>query len=185
MACRRHGCAVSSATSAIDIAATLDSVRFIPAHEVLAIKQARLAIPIGNRKLIPDQLFALDYGGSYRACVLEEDRGTEPKTSSAARKSYASSIELYRQMIEQNLHRAHYGVKAATLILWVFTSRSNERRFLEMVGQIGGQSKGLICTQVMPNDRAARATIGPYYESDWARCQNGPVVLSRSGLKTG
>ena len=178
-----HGAAVSSITSAIDIAAAQDGVRFIPAHEILAINQAPLAVQFGDCKLIPDQLFALDYGGMYRAFVLEVDRGTEPKTSSVARKSYASSIMLYRQMIEQSLHRAHYGLKATTLILWVFTRRSNEQRFLDMVGQIGGKAEALICTQVIPDDRATRAAIGQYYESDWGRCQNEPVLLSRSGLK--
>ena len=90
-----HGADVTSMTSAIDVVAARDNVRFIPSHEILAIKKASLAIPIGNRKLVPDQLFALDYGGKYLAFMLEVDRGTEPKTSSAARKSYASSIELY------------------------------------------------------------------------------------------
>lgn len=176
---------MSRVTSSIDIAAARDGVRFIPAHEILAIKNAPLAIPVGNRKLIPDQIFALDYGGRYRAFVLEVDRGTEPKTSSTARKSYGSSIELYREMIEKGRHRSHYGLKATTLISWVFTRRSNEQRFLDMVGQIGGQAKELICTQVMPDGRAAQATLGPYYENDWARCQNGPVLLSRSGLPAG
>ncbi len=176
-----HGAAVASVTSAIDITAARDRVRYIPAHEILGLNQASLAIPIGNRKLIPDQLFALDYSGRYRAFMLEVDRGTEPKTSSAARKSYASSIELYQQMIEQNIHQTHYGLKATTLVLWVFSRRSNEQRFLEMVGK----TKNLICTQVMPNDRAAQATVGSYYESDWARCQSGPVLLSRTGLKIG
>ena len=115
--------------------------------------------------------------------MLEVDRGTEPKTSSAARKSYASSIELYQQMIEQNIHRTHYGVKATTLVLWVFSRRSNEQRFLEMVVKSEGLAKNLICTQVMPNDKAAQKSVGQYYESDWNRCQNGPVLLSRSGLK--
>ena len=115
--------------------------------------------------------------------MLEVDRGTEPKTSSAARKSYASSIELYQQMIEQNIHRTHYGVKATTLVLWVFSRRSNEQRFLEMVGQIVGPAKNLICTQVIPADRAAQKSFRQYYESDWNRCQNGPVILSRLGLQ--
>lgn len=180
-----HGAAVSSVTSAIEIAAAQDHVRYIPAHEILAIKQASLAIPIGNSKLIPDQLFALDYGGRYRACMLEVDRGTEPKTSSAARKSYASSIEQYRHVIEQNLHRANYGLKATTLVLWVFSRRSNEQRFLDMVGQIGGPAKNLICTQVMPNDRAAQANINSHYGNNWTRCQSAPVLLSRSGLEAG
>ena len=179
-----HGADVASVTSAIDVGAARDNVRFFPAHEILAIKQASLAIPIGNRKLVPDQLFALDYGGKYRAFMLEVDRGTEPKTSSEARKSYASSIELYQQMIEQNIHRMHYGLKATTLVLWVFSRRSNEQRFLEMTRQIGSRLKDLICTQVIPTDRSAQATIGPYYQNDWARCQKGPVILSRSGLKT-
>ena len=179
-----HGADVASVTSAIDIAAAKEGVRFIPAHKILAIKQASLAMPMGNRKLIPDQLFALDYGGRYRAIMLEVDRGTEPKTSSAARKSYASSIEQYRQMIEQNTHQSHYGLKATTLVLWVFSRRSNEQRFLEMVGKIAGQAKNLICTQIMPSGKTDHATIGPYYENNWARCQSGPVLLSRSGLKT-
>jgi hypothetical protein len=177
-----HGAAVSSVTSAIDISAARDGVRFIPSHEILALKDASLAMCVGGGKLIPDQLFALDYGGAYRAVMLEVDRGTEPKTSAAARKSYASSIELYHQMIEQNLHRAHYGLKATTLILWVFTRRTNEQRFLEMVGKLGGRAKDLICTQVLPDDRTAKKTVGQYYESDWCRCQNGPVLLSRLGL---
>lgn len=179
-----HGADVANVTSAIDIAAAKEGVRFIPAHAILAIKQASLAIPIGGHKLIPDQLFALDYGGRYRAVMLEVDRGTEPKTSSAARKSYASSIELYRQMIEQSIHQTHYGLKATTLVLWVFSRYSNEQRFLELVGKIGDQAKHLICTQVMPSTKANHATIGPYYKNNWARCQNGPVLLSRSGLKT-
>ncbi|AGI68700.1 hypothetical protein OAN307_c31670 [Octadecabacter antarcticus 307] len=179
-----HGADVASVTSAVDIAAATEGVRFIPAHEILAIKQASLAIPIGNHKLIPDQLFALDYGGSYRAVMLEVDRGTEPKTSSAVRKSYASSIGLYRQMIEQNVHQKHYGLKATTLLLWVFSRRSNEQRFLEMVRLIGGPAKNLICTQVMPSSKAAHAAGGPYYKNNWARCQSGSVLLSRAGLKT-
>jgi hypothetical protein len=180
-----HGAAVANVTSAIDIAAAREGVRFIPAHEILSIRKAPLAVPINTRKLIPDQLFALDYDGSYRAFMLEVDRGTEPKTSSVARKSYASSIALYRQMIEQNIHRAHYGLKATTLVLWVFSRRSNEQRFLDMVGQIGGPAKDLICTQVMPGDRADRAAVGPYFERNWSRYQSRPVLLSRSGLITG
>lgn len=174
-----HGYMTSCVTSSIDMAAAQTGVRYVPAQDILAINQAPLAIPIGNRKLVPDQLFALNYGGKYRAFMLEVDRGTEPKTSNAARKTYASSIELYRTMIEQNVYRTHYGLKATTLILWVFSLPTNEQRFLEMVGKIGGPAKNLICTQVMPNDRAAWANVGSYYESDWGRCQNGPLLLSR------
>ena len=128
-----HGYMTSCVTSSIDIAAACDNVRYIPAHEILAIKNAPLAIPVDGQKLIPDQLFALDYGGSYRAFALEVDRGTEPKTSQAKRKSYANSIDLYRKLIDRQIYKSHYGLKAPLLVLWVFSSRSNQARFLEML----------------------------------------------------
>ena len=76
-----HGYLTSCVTSSIDLAASRNGVRYIPAHEILAINGAPLAIPIGGQKLIPDQLFALDYCGRFRAFALEVDRGTEPMAS--------------------------------------------------------------------------------------------------------
>ena len=84
-----HVNSVSCVTSAIDITAAREGVRYIPTHDILDINNAPLAIPLGHAKLIPDQLFALNYGGSFRVFALEVDRGTEPKASLAARKSYA------------------------------------------------------------------------------------------------
>jgi len=91
-----HGYMASCVTSSIDIAAACEGTRYIPAHEILQIKGSQLAIPIDGQRLIPDQLFALDYGCSFRAFALEVDRGTEPKTSTATRKSYSRSIERKR-----------------------------------------------------------------------------------------
>jgi len=128
-----HGYMTSCVTSSIDITAARQGVQYIPAHEILAINNAPLAIPVGTQKLIPDQLFALDYGGSYRVFALEVDRGTEPKTSPANRKSWARSIDMYRQVIERKIYKSHYGLKANLLVLWVFNSRVNEARFLDMI----------------------------------------------------
>lgn len=128
-----HGYMVSCVTSSIDIASARDGVRYIPAHEILARKGATLGIPVSGRLLIPDQLFALDYGGSYLAFVLEVDRGTEPVTSPAARKSLASSIALYAEMLQHGMHRQHYGLKANVLVLWVFASRVRAEQFLGLV----------------------------------------------------
>jgi hypothetical protein len=145
-----HGYMTSQITSSIDIAATRAGVRYIPAHEILLRKNAPLAIPIGRAKLIPDQLFALNYGGRFRAFALEVDRGTEPKTSSAAQKSYAQSIDQYRHLIERRLYQSHYGLTANLLVLFVFTSRTNEARFLDMVAKVGGEIAKSVLTQVIP-----------------------------------
>ncbi|MFC6639913.1 hypothetical protein GV827_16005 [Sulfitobacter sp. JBTF-M27] len=128
-----HGYTVSCVTSSIEMAAARDGVRYIPAHEILAIRQAELAIPLGRSKLIPDQLFALDYGGSYRAFALEVDRGTEPKVSSAARKSWATMIDQYGQVLEQQLYKQHYGLKANLLVLCVMSSARRAEAFCEML----------------------------------------------------
>jgi hypothetical protein len=102
-----HGYATSCVTSSIDIAAARAGVRYIPAHEILAIMGASLAIPIGRRHLIPDQLFALDYGGSFRVFALEVDRRTEPKQSNAVRKSLETSVNQYREAAERQSHKRH------------------------------------------------------------------------------
>ena len=102
-----HGYGVSCVTSSIEIAAARDGVRYIPAQEILAIKRSELAIPLGRSKLIPDQLFALDYGGSYRVFALEVDRGTEPKVSAATRKSWATMIDQYRQILGRQIYKQH------------------------------------------------------------------------------
>lgn len=127
-----HGFNVACVTSSIDIAAARHGIRYIPANEILAIKQASLAIPLRRGKLIPDQLFALDYGGRYRVFAVEVDRGTEPKSSPKARKSYRRSLAQYAEVIERDLHRTHYGLKSPLLALWVFNRRSNQKRFLEL-----------------------------------------------------
>ncbi len=144
-----HRYMTSCITSSFDIMATRNGVRYIPGHKILAIKNVSLAIQIGRSKLIPDQLFALDYGGSYCAFALEVDRGTEPKTTKAFRKSYSGSIELYRCMIEGQLYKQHYDLNANLLVLWVFSSRSNQARFLEMVGEVGGNAVKSIFTQTV------------------------------------
>ena len=114
-----HGYTVSLVTSSIDIAAGRAGIRYIPAHEILAIQKAELPIPVGRSKLIPDQLFALDYGGAFRSFALEVDRGTEPKTSSSNRKSWQHSIAQYREVIKKQLYKAHYGLKGNLMILWL------------------------------------------------------------------
>ncbi|MEM9761643.1 MAG: replication-relaxation family protein [Pseudomonadota bacterium] len=129
-----HAHAVSRVTSALEIVAARRSIRFIPAHEILAIKSSTLAVPIAGQRLIPDQLFALDYGGSFRAFTLEVDRGTEPKVSSAKRKSWQSAIALYDQLLQGARYKQHWGLKANLLVLWVFARRSDQERFLGMVG---------------------------------------------------
>lgn len=176
-----HQYMTACVTSSIDIAAARNGVRYIPAHELLAIKDAPLAIPVGRERLIPDQLFALDYGGSYRVFALEVDRGTEPKTSKAARKSYASSIAMYQRIIERKLYKSHYGLQANLLVLWVFTSRTNQLKFLSMVPQNPTMVANSLLTQSINSGLGMFPSTKPMpdlFTNNWERTVGHPVNIS-------
>jgi len=178
-----HGYAVSCVTSAIDIAASRTAIRFIPAHEILARNSAPLAIPLGGGRLIPDQIFALDYGGRYRVFALEVDRGTEPARSASVRKSWARSIATYRQVFERGLHKSHYGLKSNLLALWVFYSPAKETRFLELVQQQGGPLGDAVLTQSVASPAGTTADFLAHvemYEDAWNR-PDGRIVRIASG----
>ena len=152
-----HAYNVSCVTSSIDIAAAQNGVRYIPAHEILAIKGSEIGIPIDGSKLIPDQLFALDYGGTYRAFALEVDRGTEPKTSPARRRSWERSIGQYKKLIEGGLHTRHYGLKTNLLVLWVFPSERLQHSFLELCSALPQQVRATVMTTTSSENQYAPA----------------------------
>jgi Replication-relaxation len=176
-----HGYMVSRVTGGIDIAATRAGRRYIPAHEILAIKGAELAIPIGRSRLIPDQLFALDYGGRFRAFALEVDRGTEPKTSASTRKSWQRSIDQYSQVIERQLYDRHYGLKSSFMVLWVFSTRSKQARFLEMVARLKGKAPAVFLTAALPDEHTGMASSGAwsqFFDRSWQRAYGEPIQIS-------
>ena len=103
-------------TSAIEIDAARDGVRFIPTHKILAIKQASLGIPTGKHKLIPDQLFALDYGGSFRAFIQLVEGCDTRFVSPVALSNFAKKqLEAYPEKLLVYLKNAfHAGAYALT-----------------------------------------------------------------------
>lgn len=128
-------------TAEIDREARNRTFRYIPAHEILERVNATLAIPLRRQKLIPDQLFAIDYGGLFRAFMVEVDRGTEPIASSAGRKSWKSALAMYGRAFEQGLINRHYGLKAPVQVLWRFNSEARERAFERVLEEFAGVSK--------------------------------------------
>lgn len=147
-----HAYMVSCVTSSIDVAAARDGVRYIPAHEILARKGATLGIPVNGKTLIPDQLFALDYGGSYRAFMLEADRGTEPSGSLSARKSVTKMLGEYNCVAADGDLGKHYGLRCPVLLLIVSSQAGQTTRFRQ---QLSAAYKHI-------SDRTVLGTLGPY-----------------------
>lgn len=128
-----HIHATATFTADVDFAARERGYRFIPAHEILQRADATLAVPLGLQKLIPDQLFAIDYGGQFRAFMVEVDRGTEPIASPSARKSWRRALALYDRAFRGGLPNAHYGLKAPIQVIWVHSTEARHRRFCDVL----------------------------------------------------
>ena len=144
-----HQYMTACATSPIDIAAARAGVTYIPAHKILERASASLAVPIERGRVIPDQLFGLDYGGRYRFFCLEADRGTEPGVSAAKRKSWRIMLEGYRRLLVDELYKSHYRLTAPMALLVVLSSRTRLERFLGLVPEVMGDAAYLVLAQVM------------------------------------
>ena len=147
-----HQLMVASVSASIELScAALPGVRFIPGRSVLSRADAALAIDLEMivppdrhsriRRLIPDQLFALEYSvGSekrYLSFVLACDRGTEPITSTdAARKSFLRNYLQYRQFVGSALYRKHYGLNSSLLVLNVMNSAARMKAYMAMIAKL-------------------------------------------------
>jgi hypothetical protein len=167
-------------TSSIEITAAHHQIRYIPADQIIKQANPSLALQIGNRRLIPDQLFALDYGGTFRVCALEIDRGTEPKSTTKIRKSYTNAVQLYTNALENQSYRDHYGITSNLLVLWVFSSRRNRDAHLEIVSSQSRLLAASTLTQVVEGFHLSWQPPPVWthlIEKPWVRAGHDPVSL--------
>jgi len=175
-----HTFTVASISSAVDRAAQAQSLRYIPARIVLNIRQATPGIPCTGGTIYPDQIFALDYGGSFRAFMLEVDRGTEPFSSRSARESLARKISGYSQIIAHNLHQQHYGLKSPLALLFTFASVTRARHFVEMItGQHAALAAATLVQTLAPDDPLLRRA-NAYVTAPWLRASGGNMEILKA-----
>lgn len=172
-----HGFLTSSITSAVAIAAERHGYRYIPAHEILGRHGANLSIPFGTRKLIPDQLFALDYGGQFRSFVLEVDRGTEPYASHNARKSVKSMLRTYADLTAKDAIRRHYGLKSPLLILLAFSAPHRAARCLEAIEAVAPEIAPFALVQSVPISFPKFTPICQAVTDEWRRAGTSNMRL--------
>ena len=170
-----HSYTVSAFTGTLDIITRRRGREFIPGHKILELEGADFAIPVGGKRLIPDQLFAIRYPDGYRAFLLEVDRATEPWRSSAARKSLAQSIDLYSQIFANNMHRRHYGLNASMASLWVFSNSARLAAFQELARQRAGRSAAHFLSKALP-DRLPWKTLEGMHKGPWVSGVGQEVV---------
>ena len=166
-----HGFWTAVVTGSWDLCARRKGEEYIPGHKILARNNASLPIPIGSKILIPDQFFAVKYPDGYRAFLLELDRGTEPLKSAKARKTLKRSIQLYREMFATDAHRRHYGLRATTIVLWVFENSARMVRFNELVRTHAGEHTQRFLSKTLPNSWRWSDML-TFQEAPWIGCSD-------------
>lgn len=171
----QHQYLTACVTGAIDIAAAREGVRYIPQHDILARKGATLGVAVNGGTLIPDQLFALDYGGSYRAFMLEVDRGTEPLDGRGHRKSIASMLDGYQSAFRRQTVHAHYGLRCPVVLLVLCTSISRAKVCREMAVSLGDPIASHFVVGAAPADMHRR--VPSLFAGGWVRASGEPFAL--------
>lgn len=133
-----HQFMTSSITATMHIMCDRHGYRYIPAHEILKGNPISLDVPFTwdgrnyTKILSPDSIFAIDYGGSYLAFIVEADRNTEandPKTPH--RKSVRRSVKQYKNF--NKLYKKHYSLNCPLVVLNVTTSEKHIPNCLNIV----------------------------------------------------
>ena len=161
----KHRHMVASITASIELMCRERGLRYIPGHHILERAGATLQATVPytwkgtekQAKLTPDALFAIDYGGMFRAFVVEADRSTEPNISrSHTRKSWLRTIRQYRHFIGGQLYKEHYGLACPLILLVVTTSPGHMQNILGAVESVAGQNTYMCFT--------AAANFGSYFK---------------------
>lgn len=172
-----HAFLTASLTSAIAITAARRGFSYIPAHDILRRKSAKLAIPLrGRQQLVPDQLFAMNYGTGFRSFMVEVDRGTEPYRSDAARKSVVRMLEHYAEVFAKDIARAHYGLRSPLLLLMVFACPARAAKVLTMLEQYPVLHRVALVTSV-PFGFSRYAAIEAAVSGHWQRAGQLPFTI--------
>jgi hypothetical protein len=174
-----HAYTVSALTAAIDRTATRAGLKYVPAQTILDLKNTNLAIPTNNGSVVPDQIFALNYGGSFRAFLLEVDRSTEPQTSRAARESLSRKLSAYGAIFARDLARQHYGLKSPLALLFTFSSRLRAAWLLEAIRENWPNLAPVTLVQVVDKTDPLLIQANSYISSPWQRATGDNFDLFR------
>lgn len=126
-----HMMMISAVTASIELRAREAGIEYIPGHVILERSGATLG---WDKKLTPDQLFALKYpGGQYVAYMLECDRGTEQVSFSNNRKTYEGNYRHYKDFVGSGLYKSHYGLKCPMRVLNVMNSGARMVSYMNLI----------------------------------------------------
>lgn len=136
--------------SSLELCAPSKGLRYIPREEILTHPKCPrltrdahnpMAIPIsglGQKALIPDDLFGLEYPSvGFRFFAMEIDRNTESiERRNLKQRAFGAKIAGYLDILRRQTYRTHWGVPNLH-ILTVTTNSTHARNILEYVEKQG------------------------------------------------
>ena len=186
-----HQYMTSCITASIHILADREGYKYIPGHEILERSENWLGTDVAFKwkskvlksKLIPDSIFAIDYGGSYLAFIVEADRNTEPnKPISPYRKSALRSVKQYANFVGKSEYKQHYQLNCPLVILNVTVSEDHAQRVLQIiedeVGPCRYQAFGIAPMFSTPF-RPPTQLLSHLFEGALARNGKDPFVIKK------
>ncbi len=145
-----HQLMQSCVGASLELTAPSKGLRYIPRWEILTHPRCPqetkdsvnpMAIPIagmGQKALIPDDLFGLEYPGvGFRFFAVEIDRNTESiERKNMSQNAFGAKIAGYLDILRNQTYRAHWGLPNLH-ILTVTTNATHARNILAYVEKQG------------------------------------------------
>lgn len=136
--------------ASLELTAPSKGLRYIPRWEILAHPRCPqetkdainpMAIPIacmGQKALIPDELFGFEYPGvGFRFFAVEVDRNTESiERRNMAQNAFGTKVAGYLDILRRQTYRTHWGLPNLH-VLTVTTNATHARNILAYIERLG------------------------------------------------
>jgi hypothetical protein len=139
-----HRLMTACVAASIELTSRKAGIRYIHRHEIFSHTKCPeetrrsanpLSIPGNGKRIVPDDLFGIDYGGKYRFFAVEIDRNTESiERKSVDQSSFGKKLSAYTDIIDRATFKKVWGIPNL-LILTVTTNESHMANMLAYVGR--------------------------------------------------
>lgn len=138
-----HQYMVASITASMHILSEREGYEFIPGHQITDSLAVDISFKWNGRNhecvLVPDSLFAIQYGKGYIAYLLEADRNTEPNDPKTPyRKSARRNIKQYASFIGHKIYKQNYGLNCPLIVLNITVSDEHIKRIMPIIKEETG-----------------------------------------------
>ena len=126
--------------ASIELACKAKGLGLIARHDILARNDKSMELPLskfsGRKALVPDELFGIDYAGSYRFFACEWDRGTEPiRRKALDQTDFGKKIGAYLEVMRNRTYKEVWGTPNLMALI-VTTNATRMKSLMEEVNAL-------------------------------------------------